>query len=68
MSAGSSHVSRPESQGPHGLVWHNGKYVHQREIDQHGSTGVPLVNAFKDAKSGGEHGINTNTDSNNTRV
>jgi len=32
----------PESKGPHGLVWHNGKYVHQRELDGHGSTGVPL--------------------------
>lgn len=32
----------PESDGPHGLVWHNGKYVHKRELDNHGSTGVPL--------------------------
>lgn len=35
-------VDHPESKGPHGLVWHNGKYVHEREISGHGSTGVPL--------------------------
>ncbi|KAJ9127777.1 hypothetical protein QFC24_000060 [Naganishia onofrii] len=35
-------ADHPESKGPHGLVWHNGKYVHEREISGHGSTGVPL--------------------------
>ncbi|KAJ9104773.1 hypothetical protein QFC19_003914 [Naganishia cerealis] len=35
-------AEHPESKGPHGLVWHNGKYVHEREISGHGSTGVPL--------------------------
>jgi hypothetical protein len=37
-----STTHHPESSGPHGLVWHNGKYVHQRELDGHGSTGVQL--------------------------
>ncbi len=40
-------ANHPESKGPHGLVWHNGKYVHQRELDLHGSTGVPLEKAFE---------------------
>jgi len=33
-----------ESEGPHGLVWDSksNKYVHRRELDNHGSTGVPL--------------------------
>lgn len=41
----STHSSHDiESKGPHGLVWSDkdDKYVHQRELDGHGSTGVPL--------------------------
>lgn len=38
----SSNAHHVETEGPHGLVWDGEKYVHRREIDHKGSTGVPL--------------------------